>query len=287
MEEAKAKERGVLARIVAGFGGAEMKAERLKEFRRIKPKQPGIIKQVGSTTKRAGSFFKKKIKLKEYPSSQRRGVRVNLSKFKRKRFSPQSVKLARFVSGSRFAMPIKTKGEGVGTHGSRIGRPRGPSGKYYIPQRGAVGVYQWRRWARQERAMQRMRLAQQLAQMPQRYPQRQYYPQEQYPQQTPQQTPQQYPLPQAPRQQIIAPPIQNYPPETQGVGLTNGWDLLKIGSPSFQPSAPPPINPFKGAKIFNSELPVTNPQGDYYTEPDLFTGRQILKRRFRDRTFQS
>jgi len=206
-----------------------------------------------------------------------------ISRLKDKKFSQGSVKLARFVTGSRIAMPVRAKGYGVGTRGSRIGRPRGPSGKYYIPKRGAVGVYEWRRWARNQRAMQRMRLAQQMAQY-QNYPQR-YAQQQRY-----QQMPQQYPS-QAPRQQIMPQPIQNYPqqrpPETQGVSLMNGWDLLKIGSPSFQPSPPPAINPNKGAQIFNSELPITNPRGDYYTEPDLFTGRQILKRRFRDRSFQN
>ena len=201
-----------------------------------------------------------------------------ISRLKSKRFTEPSVKLARFVTGSKIAMPVRIKKSGTTT--GRIGRPRGPSGKYYIPKVGAVGVYQWRRWVGRQKAMQRMRLAQQMAYAPQRYVQRTqpsvYNDRQQQPSQYPQTPPSQYPQPQQ--------------PQPQQLGLMSGWDLFKIKLPSASnpnPNNSNKINFMKGAEIFNSELPVTNPYGEYYTEPDLFTGHQILKRRIRDRSFQN
>jgi hypothetical protein len=44
---------------------------------------------------------------------------------------------------------------------SRAGRPKGPSGRYYIPERGFVGVYEYRRWLQRKMAIQRLQATRQ------------------------------------------------------------------------------------------------------------------------------
>ena len=179
-------------------------------------------------------------------------------------------------------LPLK-----VGSTGNRrVGRHRGPSGRYFVPGKGAVGVYEWRRWARSQKAMQNMMQQQRMAQLMQKG-----YPQEQAQQiaiQSQQQQIQQN-MPQMASQEALQPqqiaqPIQNYP--SQGLNLMGGWDMLRIGMPSQQANIRP-VNMMKGAQIFNVETPVTNRDGEYYTEPDFFTGRQVLKRRIMDRSFRN
>jgi hypothetical protein len=53
--------------------------------------------------------------------------------------------------------------------------------------------------------------------------------------------------------------------------------MLKMGMGRNQNQQPININ--KGMEVFNVQSPVTNPQGDWYTEPDFITGRQVLRRR--------
>ena len=58
----------------------------------------------------------------------------------------------------------------------------------------------------------------------------------------------------------------------------NGWELLTLKMPGVGQSAPL-ANPNKMLSVFNVQSPVTNPQGEYYTQSDGFTGRQVLRRR--------
>jgi hypothetical protein len=127
--------------------------------------------------------------------------------------------------------------------------------------------------------MMAMQQQQNIARMMAKNPQMaQYYAQTgQVPEQAYQQT--QNPQLQANRQTISPPPIQQYPPkintqESSGVQMVGNWDMLKWRMPDMR--SPEPNTPMK---VFQVDSPVTNPQGDWYTEPDFFTGRQVLKRR--------
>lgn len=180
---------------------------------------------------------------------------------------PPSIRVAqRLAEFAGQRLPVKYQGK-KGYAGR--GRPRGASGKYIIPGKGAVGVYEYRKWARYQRRLASMTQQQQLAQMMARNPQlARYYAQTgQLP-------------PQVQQPQIMAQPIDNQPPHQiqtaqSGPALVGSWDLLKLKMPSFQNPAVPnsPMN------VFRAESPVTNPGGEYYTEPDFMTGRQVLKRR--------
>lgn len=157
---------------------------------------------------------------------------------------------------------LPTKYQGKKGYAGR-GRPRGPSGTYIIPGKGAVGVYEWRKWARQQRRLQQLQqtqqLSEQLAQNPNAYQGRIKYAQ-----------------PQPPAQQISQPRQISQPLLQPGITLAGGWDLLKVGTPGQQQ---PKINLNNGMKVFQVQSPVTNPQGDWYTQPDFLTGRQVLRRR--------
>jgi hypothetical protein len=187
------------------------------------------------------------------------------------------------VSSSGIPTYTKPKLKAYGGKTGKIGRgrPRGPSGRYVIPGKGPVGVYQYRRWLQSVKKLRQLRGQD-------AYPQPQYQGQRMpmqrggyVPQQIPQNAPQQ-----VQQQQIQAQEYQNpYPEETQQpVGSFNALqvpNLLKQGS-----AAVTPINPFKQLSIFNVQTPVNNPTGEYYTESDWMTGQQVLRRRSQDRLFQ-
>lgn len=159
------------------------------------------------------------------------------------------------------------------------GRPKGPSGKYIIPGKGAVSVFEWRKWARYQRRMQEMQQQQRIAEMMQKNPQAavEYQQNAQNTQLQPQGS-------QIIRQQVHRPypnqpvyPVQRQPVQTStGLQMVGSWDLLKT-SMNTQNVPARPID------VFNVEKPVTNPGGEYYTEPDFFSGKQVLRRRPTDR----
>ncbi len=172
------------------------------------------------------------------------------------------------AGGSRIPGSSGNKG-----YGSR-GRPRGPSGRYIIPGVGAVGVYEWRKWYRKQRAMANLQQGQQIAQ--QGYKDYSAQPSYASPSQL---QPQQSTIYQQPIQSL--PPAQPRPmQQSAGVSL---WDnsFMKLDSGKSN-------NVQGGAmmKSFNPETPVGNPKGDYYTEPDFFSGKQVLRQRSQDKLFK-
>lgn len=97
----------------------------------------------------------------------------------------------------------------------KVGRPKGPSGRYIIPGVGPVGVYQYRDWMKRQRAMLRQKQEQEMMNPQQQLRQARDYPS--YPQQ-PQQYVQEYvPQPQVPQQMPL-------PPRPSPLGRLNLWD---------------------------------------------------------------
>ena len=66
---------------------------------------------------------------------------------------PISVPMRQRIAGTiGYRLPIKSQSKKQGYRG----RPRGPSGRYFIPGVGSVGVYQFRKWASQQKLARRM-----------------------------------------------------------------------------------------------------------------------------------
>jgi hypothetical protein len=57
-------------------------------------------------------------------------------------------------------------GSGNKKYGGGRGRPKGPSGKYYIPGQGAVGVYEYRMWLRSTLRNKRQELQRNMTMSP-------------------------------------------------------------------------------------------------------------------------
>jgi len=131
----------------------------------------------------------------------------------------------------------------------RVGRPRGPSGKYFIPGAGAVGVYQYRKWLSRKRALEGIR---QLDEEDYETGEYQQGPAQQ------QQPMQQQPMQEQSQNVLHAPNI--FKGELRNVGANKavrGYDDV--------------------------EKPISNPQGDYFTDVDPFTGKQLVRKRVRER----
>jgi hypothetical protein len=178
-----------------------------------------------------------------------------------------TTRLAQGIARSAGArLPRQSSGSGSKHYGR--GRPRGTY-KYFIPGKGPVGVFEWRKWYRQQRRLQQLMAQSQISQTPsenqQIAVQNQGYnaPQQQIQPQVMQQYPPQL-------QQI---PVQPQPPRDYNIlHAPNPWkgQLRNVGQNH-------PVN----ANVINS--PVANPQGDQYTEIDVFTGRPRLVNRVRER----
>jgi hypothetical protein len=194
------------------------------------------------------------------------------------RFSKQSASPNNYSGSSKYASR--------GRRGSMgRGRPRG-SYKYIIPGKGAISVFEYRKWARYQnrmRIMQRQQeiaqvaksnpqLAQQMAENPQFDTRQANMPQQQYNQE---QRAYSQPMPQ-----------QNNPytfgqaSQSQGLPMMGSMNLLSMKMNQGVVQAP--VNSVGDP----NQTPITNPSGDYYTEPDFFSGKQVLRRRSSDRLFK-
>lgn len=141
----------------------------------------------------------------------------------------------------------------------RVGRPRGPSGRYYVPGVGPVGVYEWRRWYRNQLALQRTEAGTQ--------PQRDYSYEES--------------PPESPQQIQQAPPQYQY--EQRRTILTPQENNI-LRAPNFMKGELNSVG--RSSSLINVDdlnRPITNQRGDYYTEVDPASGKQILRRRIRER----
>lgn len=165
------------------------------------------------------------------------------------------------------------------------GRPRGPSGRYIIPGKGSVGVYEYRKWLRYQKRMAIMQQQAQMSQMMAKNPRlARYYAETGQLPQPAQEMPQRMPIQRQGQATITKPmsyPAQINTQESAGVSMVGGWDLMRMKMPSFNLNEQSPETNIP-MKVFQVDSPVTNPQGDYYTEPDFITGKQILKRRMGD-----
>jgi hypothetical protein len=208
-------------------------------------------------------FFKDRAKRKveEFYSSKPSAIqRVVSSAQARKRPTYNQAQ----VVGKQFGVRVPKQGyQGKKGYAGR-GRPRGPSGRYIIPGKGAVGVYEYRKFRAQQRLAQRMQAdkisKQSYGPMPQQYPndpQMQQQIQQQVQQQMQQQP--QYQQPQYVEQQ------------PQGLSLTGGFELLNVNM-NKNLNAPK-------KSVWDVETP--QDYGDYYTEPDFISGKQVLRRRVR------
>jgi len=181
-------------------------------------------------------------------------------------------KVTRFISGT--SAPY-AGGKGYASRG----RPKGSFYKYTIPGVGPVDVFTHRKWLRSQ---QRLLAAKMQAQNPglnynEAIQQARRIPIQQTQNQPiqisqPQQIIQQQPLQQA--------QIQQQPQQfQQSQQFDDGWGLLRIKSPfsnmnANNGQAAAPVDP-----ISNAQRPVGNQHTSYYSEPDFFSGKQVMKQR--------
>jgi len=162
------------------------------------------------------------------------------------------------------------------------GRPAGPSGKYFVPGKGPVGVYEWRKWAANEKMLEQMRQAQRYAKMsPQAkayYAQTGQLPptqQEQMEQQVQDQVygqVQQRVMQQPQQQQVRSDNILHAP------NFMRGEMVKRPGQ-----EEPNIIGRVVGPTADELPRPIVNPHGDIYMDIDPMSGRPILRKRISEK----
>jgi len=159
------------------------------------------------------------------------------------------------LSYSGIQTPTYKKSSSKRTYG-RPGRPRGVY-KYSIVtetgERKPVHVYEYRKWARKQRALQRLT------------------PRERYP---PNSTPPVYEEERYPQ-----PPEEHYDRQPRPDNILNAPNINRgeLRGAGTQ-------GPIQHMDTINK--PIANPHGDYFTDVDPFTGKQILRKRVRERWTQ-
>jgi len=284
---------GILATLKKKYQEKKFRREISKQSRRQASEQYSntIKKYLPSQRITAGEKIVKRLGYQKKIIQTKTGPREISVK---REFSPESYRLVSAVAGRKVTGKVQSERSGKST--GRVGRPRGPSGKYIIPGKGAVGVFEYRKYLSYQKRLNAIQQQQRMAQLMRRYsPQQiQQMQMQQQVQQQQQMQPQQVQFTSSQPQQFqqqpqfqpqVQPPLQ----QPTGLSLNSGWELLKVGMPNTSPTPQPqfqsqtsPINLNKGLTMFQVEQPVTNPQGDWYTQPDLFTGRQVLRRRIRE-----
>jgi len=195
------------------------------------------------------------------------------------RATPRMIRAVNLAAGSQIPIPKSTiRGKGGGyqyqdeygqvTKGRGGGRPGRPRGTYDMRYAQFGGIYGYRKWIAQKRALERLQARGQGVpqQMPSQAPQMSYDEQSQMEQQMPAQPIQQQPQP--------------IPQQPTGIKL---WDpnFMKLSTGQGNQGIP-----VKKVDALNPELPQGDKYGDYYTEPDFFSGKQVLRRRSGDRLFK-
>lgn len=178
----------------------------------------------------------------------------------------------------QFGSRIATKKQGRVKYGR--GRPKGSyEGKYAA----YGGVFGYRKFIARQKAMQVLRQQQMMQQIREKNPQLAYQietgqvPMPQQTQQMPQIQQQMPPQPQVQQQ-----PYQNSQPrEFNALNVPNTLAGASLNNP-----APRPSNPLQFNLGFPMERPITNPGGEWFTETDWMTGKQVLRRRNGDKMFQ-
>jgi hypothetical protein len=164
------------------------------------------------------------------------------------------------------------------------GRPKGPSGKYYIPGVGPVGVYEWRRWYARKLATDRMRQAQRQAGLP---PSKIYQPREQYT----------APPRRVVQEQVRATVSDNilHAPQfmrgdmrrseqlNRSDNILNAPQFLKGEMRGASRESPNIIGRVSGQTADQLPTPVSNPMGDVYLDVDPLTGKHLYRKRPREK----
>lgn len=182
---------------------------------------------------------------------------------------PRAISPERAQAIARFAgvrIPSKSK-VNRGVNQGKKGRPIGTFDQRYAR---FGGVYGYRKWLSEQRALRRL---QQQSQGTPQYQQEQYQPQQMNVPQ-PMNVPEPFPRPYPKRP---TPPPQNPIMQTYGESM----NVLKIKMNDLRGQPQNKMN-----SVFNPEVPMGDSRGDYYTVPDFFSGRQILKRRTHDNLFK-
>lgn len=266
-----------------------------------------LSKKVKNVSKRVAKDVSKSVK----PS-----LNIKTGNYSKQSLRNQKRFTGRALSTVRLLTPPGTvastgKGKGKG----KKGRPEGPSGKYFIPGVGAVGVYQYRTWLRQQKRVSRLKMMNgggynSQSQM-QGESQQRFAPTEQV------MIDEAAPAEQFNEMERISEPMQ--PTQIRPVG-TDGMDYEKqmqlimqqrdsillapqflkgelknaggdILSDSGRPNIlqAPNINlgQMRNLQARNpvelGERPITNPSGNYFTTIDPITGNPILQRRISEK----
>lgn len=228
-------------------------AQRKTQARRDYIRNEQVVMQTDKPTikSRASNY------LRQVYESRPNVNRVIRSKQLQRRPNERIVRAARVIIPGGRAIRQTQKSQSKKGYAGR-GRPRGPTGKYISPYTGKpIGVYEYRREISQYNQMQKMKAQQQYAQAYQEY-------------QENGQVPVQYRQVQVVQAQAQAQPQPT--PQPQGINLTGGFDLLNVGM-NKTVNAPT-------KSVWDVDTPMDN--GDYYTEPDFLSGKQVLRRRVRE-----
>ena len=183
------------------------------------------------------------------------------------------------ASAGGVSVPYSSRGQNKGY--GRRGRPKGAYDGRYAAY---GGVYGYRKALAQQRRLALLKAQQEMGQAMQQQGQvpNQYNQAPPMPMQRP--ATQQIPF-QANQQSSVPMPQQPNPQLQQSQTGVSLWDnsfmKLDTGQSNIQKT---PGGSMWGA--FNPETPSGEPGGDYYTEPDFFSGKQVLRRRSGDKLFK-
>lgn len=180
------------------------------------------------------------------------------------RASPRMIRAANLIAAEQIPGGNLTTGKSSGT--GKAGRPKGT---YDLRYAQFGGVYGYRKYQSYQRRLAIMKAREQMKQSMQQ----QGRMSQQYTQQ-PQQAQYQEEMPQQVQQQ----PVQQPQPKPKtGVSL---WDNSFMKLDSGQGA------PVEKIDAFNPQTPMGDKDGDFYTEPDFFSGKQVLRRRSQDKLFK-
>lgn len=171
------------------------------------------------------------------------------------------------------------RGQGGKRGTGERGRPAG-SYKYSIPGKGPVHVYEYRKWARRQRALKRLQREPEYEEFEGekvQAPQRGEFepePQEEQPHEEFTEGRGQYEAVQQDRGEMLA-------GEVEERGKSSILNTANLFNEEERANLRPMKDPVQHVDTVHK--PVVNPEGDYYTDVDPLTGKPILQRRIRER----
>jgi len=263
-----------------------------KKVKAIRKKQ--TLKEVSETGAGVRALSRKVLYKKVAIKDKKTGKVIGYKKALR---GGQAVSTKVLKAAALAGLPVKIpKGKGTSKSGktyATAGRPKGPSGKYQIPGKGPVYEHEYKKWLTKQRALARIQ-AEQAAGIPQQdiseAPQELEAPEEygeyvseeveqpQPTQLTPQQIQQLKQIQLARQQQ--AQQVQRQPQRVSSQTAGGPVQDHILNAPSI---ARGELSQSQSGKsiptVHLSERPQTNPSGEYYTNIDPMTGKQIMQRR--------